>query len=166
LVAVFRDYDISAETLEANLTREMEVMRKLRHRNIIHLEDSFWVEDRLFICMELVEGRNLLRTVPPGGMKEDLAKDFFFQLCSAISYCHANNVYCLLYLLHCHFHSPQSGNSRRSQTGEHINSRERQTLEDNRLWIFTHCQTWRAPPSELSFTLWGLWCLNNLSGRF
>jgi hypothetical protein len=93
LVSVFRDYDITAETLEANLMREIEVMRRLRHRNIIHLEDSFWKNDYLFICMELVEGKNLLRTVPPGGMPENTAKDFFFQLCSAVSFCHANNVH-------------------------------------------------------------------------
>jgi 5'-AMP-activated protein kinase catalytic alpha subunit len=92
LVAVFSDYGITADTLEANLMREIEIMRTLRHRNIIHLEGSFWVDEKLYIGMELVEGKDLLRSVPPGGLKEDLARDYFFQLCSAVSFCHSNNV--------------------------------------------------------------------------
>jgi serine/threonine protein kinase len=92
LVSVFRDFDITADTLEANLMREIEIMRTLRHRNIIHLEGSFWVDEKLYIGMELVEGKDLLRSVPPGGMKEELARDYFFQLCSAVSFCHSNNV--------------------------------------------------------------------------
>jgi serine/threonine protein kinase len=92
LVAVFRDFDVTADTLESNLMREIEVMRRLRHRNIIYLDDSFWIDTKLYMSMELVEGKDLLRSITPGGLKEEVAKDYFFQLCSAISYCHSNNV--------------------------------------------------------------------------
>jgi serine/threonine protein kinase len=92
LVALFRGHDISPELLWGNLAREIEAMGKLRHRNIVYLKETFWVEDRLYMCMELVEGKDLLRSIPRGGLPEDVAKGFFFQLCSAVSFCHANNV--------------------------------------------------------------------------
>lgn len=94
LVVFFADFKITADTLEANLMREIEVMKRLRHRNIVRLEDSFWVHTELYMCMELIEGKNLLRTIPQGGMKEEEAKGLFFQLCSAVAYCHTNNVRC------------------------------------------------------------------------
>ena len=99
LVATFKDFRVSEETLKANLLKEIEVMRRLRHRNIIYLEESFWMDTRLYICMELVEGKDLLGLIPRGGLKEDVAKDLFFQLCSAVSYCHANNVCDKIFLL-------------------------------------------------------------------
>ena len=92
LIGTFHSYGITAETLKANLFREIEIMRMLRHRNIVHLEDTFWADSKLYICMELIEGKDLLRSIPPGGLKEETAKDFFFQLCSAVSFCHSNNV--------------------------------------------------------------------------
>jgi len=92
LVDSFCEIKITADTLEANLMREIEVMKRLRHRNIVRLEDSFWVNTELYMCMELIEGKNLLRTIPQGGMKEEEAKGLFFQLCSAVAYCHTNNV--------------------------------------------------------------------------
>jgi serine/threonine protein kinase len=92
LVEYFRGFDITENSLESSLMREIEVMRRLRHRNIVHYEGSFRVGEKVFLCMEYVEGRDLIRIVPPGGLSQDIAKDLFFQLCSAVAYCHANNV--------------------------------------------------------------------------
>ena len=72
--------------------REIEVMRRIRHHNIIRLEDSFWVDTKFFVCMELVEGKDLLRIIPASGLKEEEAKGIFYQICTAVAYCHANNV--------------------------------------------------------------------------
>ncbi len=92
MVEVFREYQVFEDTLQANLLREIEILRMLRHRNIVSLEGSFWDMSKLYICMELVEGQALLKLVPRGGMPEDTAKDFFFQLCSAVAFCHSHNV--------------------------------------------------------------------------
>ena len=92
MVEVFRAHGISARTLEANLMREIEVMRRLRHRNIVHLEETFWLGERLHMCMELVMGKDLRLSIPPGGLREEKAKGIFFQLCSAVAFCHLNNV--------------------------------------------------------------------------
>jgi len=67
-------------------------MKMIRHRNVIHLEEAFWDKGDLFMCMEMVEGSDLLKMVPPGGMDEETAKPLFFQLCSAVSFCHSKNV--------------------------------------------------------------------------
>jgi serine/threonine protein kinase len=95
LAMSFRECGLSADTLRATLLQEVDVMRSMRHRNIVYLEDAFWVGERLHMCLELVEGKDLLRCIPPGGMEDDVARGFFFQLCSAVAFCHANNV--------CHF---------------------------------------------------------------
>ena len=88
----FRGFEVSSDTLISNFMREIEVMGRLRHRNIVLLEEAFWEEERLYMCMELVMGKDLLRSIPPGGLREEKAKDFFFQLCSAVAFCHSNNV--------------------------------------------------------------------------
>jgi len=92
LAKEFRDFGVSSDILEENLLREIEVLRRLRHRNIIYFEETFWVDEKLHICMELVEGKDLVKTIPPGGLTEEVAKGIFFQLCSAVSFCHTNNV--------------------------------------------------------------------------
>ncbi len=42
--------------------------------------------------MEFIEGRSLLQCVPPGGMPEETAKNYFYQIALAVSYCHAHDV--------------------------------------------------------------------------
>jgi serine/threonine protein kinase len=92
LVGVYRHSHMDAETVRANLLREVDVLSRLCHCNIVHLEEWFWADAKLYIVMELVEGKDLLDVIPPGGLQEAEAKDFFFQLCSAVAYCHANSV--------------------------------------------------------------------------
>ncbi len=92
LVPIFQPYGISCRTLEANLRREVQVMGRLSHPNIVRLEDSFWYHRSAYICMELVEGKSLIHHIPPGGMHEDSAKAMFYQICSAVAYCHAHQV--------------------------------------------------------------------------
>lgn len=44
------------------------------------------------MVMEHIDGEDLLSYIPEGGMSEKLARGFFLQLCSAVRYCHTNNV--------------------------------------------------------------------------
>ncbi len=92
LAISFRHANVSEEALKSSLMKEIEVLSLLQHRNIVSLDESFWADGKLYICMELVEGKDLLGLIPQGGLPEEVAKDYFFQLCSAVSYCHANNV--------------------------------------------------------------------------
>jgi serine/threonine protein kinase len=86
--------------LEAILMREIESMRRLRHRNIVRLEEAFWVDTKLWMCMELVEGKSLLRWIPDEGLPADVARPLFFQLCSAVAYCHSHNVILFFEMIH------------------------------------------------------------------
>ena len=89
---VFEPYGISLKALEANLRREVQVMSRLCHHNIVRLENSFWVNRSAYICMELVEGRSLVHHIPNGGMEEGVAKGIFYQICTAVAYCHSHQV--------------------------------------------------------------------------
>lgn len=92
LVVSFQQY-ATADTLEKSLRNEIEILTRLRHRNIVHLIDAYWLEGgQVYICMELIEGRSLLQCVPPGGMAEEAAKNYFYQIALAVSYCHAHDV--------------------------------------------------------------------------
>ena len=52
----------------------------------------------MYLCMEMVEGENLLELIlVKRGLEEARAKEVFFQLCSAVSYCHDKNVHLLSY---------------------------------------------------------------------
>jgi serine/threonine protein kinase len=92
LANFFQSFHVSADTLEMNLLREIQVMQSLRHENIVRLEESFWDGRMLYMCMELVEGSSLLSVLRRNRLREEEAKHFFAQLCSAISYCHSNGV--------------------------------------------------------------------------
>jgi serine/threonine protein kinase len=99
LVSIYRNYHIDEAAVRADLMKEIDVLTRLRHQNIVCLEEWFWADEKLYIAMELVEGKDLLDIIPAGGLREAEAKDFFFQLCSAIAYCHANDVCDLLEFL-------------------------------------------------------------------
>lgn len=84
--------DIPISSLHASIQREIQVLSVLHHVNIIALEDSFTIDNRVYICMEFVEGKDLLSAIPPNGYPENVAKNLFFQLGSAVSYCRLANV--------------------------------------------------------------------------
>mmetsp|Transcript_27917 Transcript_27917/g.38781 ORF Transcript_27917/g.38781 Transcript_27917/m.38781 type:complete len:757 (-) Transcript_27917:128-2398(-) len=89
---VFKDNDVTMEKLQIMTETEIEVMRILDHPSIVKLYDSFQIEDNFYMFMELVEGKSLLQTIPPGGMAEDVAKNFFVNISSAITYMRCHNV--------------------------------------------------------------------------
>ncbi|XP_047091012.1 CBL-interacting protein kinase 25-like [Lolium rigidum] len=76
------------------IKREIAVMRRLRHPNIVQLHKVMACKSRIFVVMEYVRGGPLYRHVPVnGGMKEDEARRIFQQLVSALTFCHAQGVY-------------------------------------------------------------------------
>ncbi|CAM0914073.1 unnamed protein product [Alopecurus aequalis] len=74
--------------------REIAVMRRLRHPNIVQLHKVLACKSRIFVVMEYVCGGPLYRRIPVNrGMKEAEARRFFQQLVSALTFCHAQWVY-------------------------------------------------------------------------
>jgi serine/threonine-protein kinase len=85
--------DVTDATLLARFEREMEVLRSLRHPNIVHSFGGVCEGDRQFYAMEYVEGgtlRELLRT--QGRLSADRTIELAVQMCSALAYAHASGV--------------------------------------------------------------------------
>ena len=91
LCNLFRSF-AGADVIDEIIKREIEVMKRLSHPNIVAYVDSCWVDGRAHLFMEMVEGKTLLRCIPPGGMREGEAMTTFYQLCSAVAYCHSHQV--------------------------------------------------------------------------
>ena len=88
----FSKYHIQAEEVVCAIDSEIKILSSLNHPHIVRMEDHFTVGNTVFICMEYVEGGDLFDFIPAKGMTEPVARRLFFQLCSAVAYCHSNNV--------------------------------------------------------------------------
>lgn len=75
------------------LKREILIMKRLDHPNIIRLFEVFEDEKDLFLVMELCTGGELFdRIVKSGHFSERYAASVMKQILSAVAYCHANDV--------------------------------------------------------------------------
>ncbi|RRT41077.1 hypothetical protein B296_00055295 [Ensete ventricosum] len=72
--------------------REIEVMRMVRHPNVVELREVMATRSRIFFVMEYVRGGELLACVARGRLPEDLARRYFYQLISAVDFCHSRGV--------------------------------------------------------------------------
>ncbi|GMH04463.1 hypothetical protein Nepgr_006302 [Nepenthes gracilis] len=73
--------------------REISVMKKVKHPNIVELHEVLASKSKIYFAMELVRGGELFTKVSKGKLKEDAARAYFFQLISAIDFCHSRGVY-------------------------------------------------------------------------
>ena len=85
------------ETLSQAIHNELAIHSLVHtHPNIVGLGGYFEENQRVFLCMELVEGLDLIDYVNVHGrgvgLGEGIAKRIFYQLCSAVSYCHEQKV--------------------------------------------------------------------------
>jgi len=75
------------------LTKEAEMLRSLRHPHIIHLEDIFADNKRLFLVMEMSSGGDLFdRIVKKKCYPEHEAKIVMTQILQAMAYLHERNI--------------------------------------------------------------------------
>jgi serine kinase len=73
--------------------KEFEMMKKIQHKNIIHVHDIVQSESKVYIYMELAENRDLHDYIcRKGEVPEDQAKTLFQQMASAVQYLHSNNI--------------------------------------------------------------------------
>ncbi|KAL7265665.1 hypothetical protein ACSBR1_003452 [Camellia fascicularis] len=75
------------------ITREISVMRMVRHPNIVQLYEVMASKTKIYFVMEYVKGGELFDKVAKGKLKEDLARKYFQQLISAVDFCHSRGVY-------------------------------------------------------------------------
>lgn len=73
--------------------REISVMKMVRHNNIVNLDEVMASKSKIYFAMELVRGGELFSKIAKGRIKEDEARHYFYQLISAIDFCHSRGVY-------------------------------------------------------------------------
>ncbi|XP_052182618.1 CBL-interacting serine/threonine-protein kinase 6-like [Diospyros lotus] len=73
--------------------REISVMKMVKHPNIVELHEVMASKSKIYFAMELVRGGELFSKIAKGRLREDLAKQYFQQLISAVDFCHSRGVY-------------------------------------------------------------------------
>lgn len=83
-----------AEALEPDLQREVAIIAKIQHPNIIHTFDIMRTKSKLYIFMEFASGGTVGRYIRKNGyMPEWGAKDIFFApTARALEYLHSINI--------------------------------------------------------------------------
>lgn len=79
--------------LIAHIKREISILRRVRHPNIVQLFEVMATKSKIYFVMEYVRGGELFNKVAKGRLKEDVARKYFQQLISAVHFCHARGVY-------------------------------------------------------------------------
>ena len=75
------------------VTVEMEILKQVRHPNIIQLEGVFETADKIFIVTELATGGELFdRVVKRGCFTEADAANLAMKMLSALAYLHSNGI--------------------------------------------------------------------------
>lgn len=75
------------------LRREIHIMKKVNHPNILKLFEVFESDDEFFLVMELVSGKELFdKIVERGQYSEKDAANIVRQIVSAVEYLHANGI--------------------------------------------------------------------------
>jgi len=80
----------NADTDEAKLKQEVEILKRAKHPNIVQLIDEFETPQKLYLVMELVTGGELFdKLVEKGQYNEAEASSIVRKICSAIAYLHS-----------------------------------------------------------------------------
>jgi len=81
------------QNLESQFLREVEVMKLLKHDNIVELKQVMQTETKIFIVMELVTGGDLFRKIVTSKkFDEATARHYFRQLINAVQCCHSSGI--------------------------------------------------------------------------
>jgi len=75
------------------IEKEINLMAKLNHPNIVGLKGKEKIDKKIVIFMELAEGGELFsRVISAGVLTEDQARPYFRELCLAVKYMHSQGV--------------------------------------------------------------------------
>ncbi|XVF65924.1 hypothetical protein PTKIN_Ptkin09bG0290100 [Pterospermum kingtungense] len=77
----------------AQVKREIAIMRRLRHPNIVKLIEVLATKSKIYFVMEFAKGGELFTRIARGRFSEDLSRRFFQQLISAVGFCHSRGVF-------------------------------------------------------------------------
>lgn len=83
---------IRAQEFTAQVRREIYIMRCLKHRHIVRMNEVLTSDTKLYIVMELVTGGELFDRIEKGRVNEDKARQYFQQLVDGVDFCHKKGV--------------------------------------------------------------------------
>ncbi|CAI9107125.1 OLC1v1006415C1 [Oldenlandia corymbosa var. corymbosa] len=92
-IKVINKKKISSASLMSNIKREISIMRRLRHPNIVRLYEVLATKSKIYFVLEFVKGGELFGKVAKGRFTENLSRKYFQQLISAVGYCHMYGVF-------------------------------------------------------------------------
>ncbi|TKS83929.1 Serine/threonine-protein kinase 36 [Collichthys lucidus] len=75
-----------------SLKREIEIMRGLKHPNIVQLSDSFETETEVVVVTEYAEGQLFQILEDDGKLPESQVREIACQLVSALYYLHSHRI--------------------------------------------------------------------------
>lgn len=73
--------------------REIAIMRRLLHPNIVKLIEVLATKTKVYFVMEFAKGGELFTRIARGRFSEDLSRRYFQQLISAVRFCHSSGVF-------------------------------------------------------------------------
>lgn len=79
--------------LTAHVKREISIMSRLRHPNIVKLYEVLATKAKIYFVMEFAKGGELFAKISKGRFSEQLSRRYFQQLISAVEYCHSRGVF-------------------------------------------------------------------------
>ena len=92
-VAIKKFKEIGDDLIKKTMKRELKMLQRLHHPNIVQFQDAFKRKGNLFLVFEFVE-KNLLELIEehPKGLEPNLIRNIIFQLCKAIKYLHDQKI--------------------------------------------------------------------------
>lgn len=92
-IKVISKKKIAGTNLMANIKREIAIMGRLRHPNIVRMYEVLACKAKIYFVIEFAKGGELFAKVAKGRFSEELSRKYFQQLVSAVGYCHSRGVY-------------------------------------------------------------------------
>uniref|UniRef100_A0A6N2LI45 non-specific serine/threonine protein kinase n=1 Tax=Salix viminalis TaxID=40686 RepID=A0A6N2LI45_SALVM len=92
-IKIINKKKIANPSLMSNIKREISIMRKLNHPNIVKIIEVLASKTKIYCVMEYVKGGELFSKIAKGRFSEDLSRKYFRQLISAVGYCHLRGVF-------------------------------------------------------------------------
>ena len=92
-VAIKKFKEVDDELVKKTMKRELKMLQKINHPNVVEFQDAFKRKGNLFLVFEFVE-KNLLELLEehPKGLDPNLIKHLIYQLCKAIKYLHEQKI--------------------------------------------------------------------------
>lgn len=84
---------VKKENMESQLKREIAIMKILRHPHIVELKEVLQSKKNIYIVLELITGGELFdRIAKEKKFEEPVARRYFQQIVTGISYCHSQGI--------------------------------------------------------------------------